>query len=104
MREKSIALRFDELGCVQHSFIRVSCLQANRLNSQATFQSASYLVMGSMDIIRSFLERTEKHDLGPPPPPPPALVVVLQSAILSTAQASCNAPQLLWKSPSLHKQ
>jgi hypothetical protein len=87
----------DELGCVQHLFIRVSCLKANRLISQATFQSASYLVIGSMDVIQSFLQRTRKYDLGPPPPP--ALVVVPQSAILSTAQASCDAPQILWKSP-----
>jgi hypothetical protein len=51
-----------ELGCMQQAFIRVSCLGANENVSQATFTSASFIVMGSMDIIESFLAKTKKYD------------------------------------------
>ena len=52
----------NELGCVQQALIRVSCLGANRNISQATFESASCIIMGSMDIIQSFLDKTKKYD------------------------------------------
>jgi hypothetical protein len=51
-----------ELGCMQQAFIRVSCLGANQNISQATFSSASWIVMGAMDIIKSFLDKTKKYD------------------------------------------
>lgn len=52
----------NELGCMQQAFMRVSCLSANPNISQATFESASCIVMGSMDIIKSFLEKTKRYD------------------------------------------
>ena len=52
----------DELGCMQQAFIRVSCLSANQNVSQATFDSASFIAMGSMEVIESFLAKTKKYD------------------------------------------
>ncbi|PVH98015.1 hypothetical protein DM02DRAFT_683495 [Periconia macrospinosa] len=52
----------NELGCVQQALIRVSCLGSNKDFPRATFESASYIIMGSMDIIQSFLDRTKKYD------------------------------------------
>jgi len=52
----------DELGCMQQAFIRVSCLGANQNVSKATFDSASFIVMGSMEVIESFLAKTKKYD------------------------------------------
>jgi len=52
----------NELGCVQQALIRVSCLGSNKDFPQATFESASCIIMGSMDIIKSFLDRTKKYD------------------------------------------
>lgn len=52
----------NELGCVQQALVRVSCLGSNKNFPRATFDSASCLVMGSMDIIESFLNRTKKYD------------------------------------------
>lgn len=52
----------EELGCVQQAFIRVSCLGSNKNFPRPTFESASCIIMGSMDIIQSFLDRTKKYD------------------------------------------
>jgi hypothetical protein len=52
----------DELGCFQQALIRVSCLRSNKDFPKATFESASCIIMKSMDIIQSFLDRTKKYD------------------------------------------
>jgi hypothetical protein len=52
----------NELGCVQQAFMRVSSLGANRNISQATFEAASCIIMGSIDIIQSFLDKTKRYD------------------------------------------
>jgi hypothetical protein len=52
----------NELGCLQQALIRVSCLGANHNVSRATLESASCIIMGSMDIIRFFLDKTKKYD------------------------------------------
>lgn len=52
----------EELGCVQQALIRVSCLGSNPNFARATFESASNIIMGSMKIIESFLDRTKKYD------------------------------------------
>jgi hypothetical protein len=45
----------EELGCVQQALMRVGCLGSNENFPRAKFDSASYIIMGSMDIIQSFL-------------------------------------------------
>ena len=52
----------NELGCFQQALIRVSCLGSSKDYSQATFESASCIIMGSMDIIQSFLDKTKRYD------------------------------------------
>lgn len=52
----------NELGCVQQAFIRVSCLGASKEFPRATFESASCIIMGAMDIIQSYLDKTKKYD------------------------------------------
>ena len=51
-----------ELGCFQQALMGVSRLGSNKDFPQATFESASSIIMGSMDIIQTFLERTKKYD------------------------------------------
>jgi predicted TIM-barrel fold metal-dependent hydrolase len=51
-----------ELGCMQQAFIQVSCLGANQKVSQATFASAAWIVMGAMEIIQKYLDKTKKYD------------------------------------------
>jgi hypothetical protein len=51
-----------ELGCMQQAFMRVSFLGSNSNTCNATFQSASYIIMGAMDTIQSFLDKTKKYD------------------------------------------
>lgn len=52
----------EELGAVQQALIRVSSLGSNKNFPRATFESASCIIMGSMDIIQQFLDRTKKYD------------------------------------------
>jgi hypothetical protein len=52
----------DELGCFQQALIRVSCLRSEKDFPQATFESASCIIMKSMDIIQSYLDKTKKYD------------------------------------------
>jgi hypothetical protein len=52
----------DELGTFQQALIRVSCLWSNKNIRQDTLESASCIVMGAMDIIQTFLDRTKKYD------------------------------------------
>ena len=51
-----------ELGCMQQAFMRVSCLGSSRNVSQATFESASYIIMGAMSIIQEYLDKTKKYE------------------------------------------
>jgi hypothetical protein len=51
-----------ELGCMQHAFMKVYDLGKIPNTSGATFRSAYSIVMGAMDIIQSFLEKTKKYD------------------------------------------
>ena len=51
-----------ELGCFQQALMGVSQLGSNKDFPQATFESASSIIMGSMDIIQTFLEKTKKYD------------------------------------------
>jgi hypothetical protein len=52
----------DELGCMQHAFMKVYDLEKNPKCSGATFRAAYSIVMGAMDIIQSFLVKTKKYD------------------------------------------
>ncbi|KAF2852035.1 hypothetical protein T440DRAFT_516993 [Plenodomus tracheiphilus IPT5] len=51
-----------ELGYTQQAFFHVINLGSDKNLSRATFQSASCIVMGSIDIIQEFLDRTKKYD------------------------------------------
>lgn len=42
--------------------MQVSCLGANQNMPQATFESASCIITGSIDIINSLLEKTKRYD------------------------------------------
>jgi hypothetical protein len=52
----------DELGCMQHAFMKVHDLGKNPNTSGATFLPAYSIVMGAMGIIQAFLEKTKKYD------------------------------------------
>ena len=50
-----------ELCAIQQAFIHVSQVGRSNVLAQATLNSASYIVMSSMDIIAKFLERTKHY-------------------------------------------
>ena len=55
-------LAIEELGCMQQALIRVSCLVKDETFSGSAAQSARYIVLQSMGLIESYLERTKKYE------------------------------------------
>lgn len=51
-----------ELGTYQQALMQVSRLKQNKHVPYATSECASDIVMGSIDIIKAFLDRTKKYD------------------------------------------
>lgn len=51
-----------ELGTYQQALMQVSRLKQNKHVPYATSECASDIVMGCMDIIKAFLDRTKKYD------------------------------------------
>jgi hypothetical protein len=51
-----------ELGSFQQALMKVSCLRSSKDVPYATSECASTIVMGCMDIIQDFLERTKRYD------------------------------------------
>lgn len=50
-----------ELGSIQQTFLQVSQMKASNVLCQATINAASHIVLSSMELIGSFLERAKKY-------------------------------------------
>ena len=50
-----------ELDSMQKAFLQVSQMKCSQVIPLATINSASFIVMSSMDVIADFLERTKKY-------------------------------------------